>query len=346
MTYEDSVVLVTGGTGSIGMVLARELLNRGTKEIRLLSNDENGLFEAKQILGSNSNVQFVFGDVRDPRSMASATRNCNLVFHAAALKHVNFCEDNPYEAVTTNVIGTQNAIDAALESGVERFIYISTDKAVNPVSTMGATKLLGEKITIDAAMRKKRAICACIRFGNILGSRGSVLRVFERQMIDGGPITVTNPDMTRFVMLAKEAKDLVLNVAATAESGDTFVLKMKAVRIGDFAQVSRAFFSKKYGVDERRISIRHIGMMRAEKVHEELMTSTERAKAVERENYFVIKPGNAPQAPRTNSLVPYSSNSVVLSSKEIYSLLRKWDSGSRDSEPSDGSTLTERKVGG
>jgi UDP-N-acetylglucosamine 4,6-dehydratase len=323
LDYGRSTVLVTGGTGSVGMVLAGALLRSKAKEVRLLSNDENGLFEAKQIFGDHPRIRYYLGDVRDSKGLTIAASNCDLVIHAAALKHLNFCEDNPYEAVSTNVAGTQNLIDTVVDADVRRFVYISTDKAVNPVSVMGATKLLGEKLTIDASAKNTGTTFACVRFGNILGSRGSVIRVFERNVMNGGPITVTDPRMTRFVMLAEEAQGLVLQAAARARSGEILVLKMNAVRIGDLAEASRDFFSRRHGLDPSRIRIKTVGARSGEKTDEELMTSYERARAVEEDRFFVIKREENPK-PVLEGAIPYSSRSAHLMTKrEILSMLRK-----------------------
>ncbi len=323
--------MITGGTGSVGMVLARALLKRRTKQVRLLSNDENGLFEAKQMIGGSGKVSFMLGDVRDSRSLERAMKSCDVVIHAAALKHVTFCEDNPYEAISTNVVGTQNVIDTALAQEVKRFIYISTDKAVNPSSTMGATKLLGEKLTIEANGRASNTVLVCVRFGNIFGSRGSVIRVFERNVAHGGPVIVTNPEMTRFLMLSDEAQDLVLQAGAEGESGDIFVLKMKAVRIGDLAEVSREYFSKKYGLDTAKIGTRIVGLTPGEKMHEELLTNLEYSRAKESDRFFIVRHGNGSDANGRGAKAAggpgYSSNNApLLSRREIHSLLERLSS--------------------
>jgi len=199
-SYRDANILITGGTGSVGLGLAEVALQYEPRRICLLSNDENGLFEARIVFGRDSRVDYRLGDVRDRRSVESVIAGFDTVFHAAALKHVDFCERNPYEATYTNVVGTQIVIDCSIRSGVSRFVYISTDKAVNPISTMGATKLLGEKLMFAASRRSETTTFSCVRFGNVLGSRGSVLRIFERQVREGGPMTVTDPEMTRFII--------------------------------------------------------------------------------------------------------------------------------------------------
>lgn len=288
--YKDSIVMITGGTGSIGLELAKALLNYGPREIRLFSNDENGLFEARTLLQSHKEVVYKLGDVRDSDTVDAATQGCDFVFHAAASKHVVFCEDNPYEAVSTNIVGTRNVIRAAVDNSVHRFVFISTDKAVNPISVLGSTKLLGEKLVIASATGTGRPILSVVRFGNVLGSRGSVLLIFERQIRNNGPITVTDPKMTRFIMLPSEAAELVLKVGRLAMPGEVFVLKMKAVRIGDLAEASRDFYSKVYGRDPEGITLATIGARPGEKTHEELMTRSEAENSIAEEGYYVVNP--------------------------------------------------------
>jgi FlaA1/EpsC-like NDP-sugar epimerase len=294
--YSRASILITGATGSIGGELLKNLLKRSPKRIVVLSNDENGLFETRSQVGGRGNVQFRLADVRDNHSLEGAMKDCDYVFHAAALKHVTFCEGNPYEAITTNIIGTQNVIDNAIKSGVKKFVFISTDKAVNPSSTLGATKLLGEKLVISASKQTKSPIFSIVRFGNVIGSRGSVLVIFEKQVKEGGPITVTNPGMTRFIMAPSEAAELILKAARIANPGEIFVLKMKTVKVGELAEAARDFFSSRLGIDPRKIGIKQIGVQAGEKVHEELMNESETAGAVESEDFYIINPNLSSEA--------------------------------------------------
>lgn len=323
--YQGRSILITGGTGSVGVVLADALVKSGAREVRLFSNDENGLFESRHIFRNASQVRYVLGDVRDPRSLDGAVAGIDIVFHAAALKHLNFCEDNPYEAITTNVVGTQNAINASSKSGVNKFIYVSTDKAANPVSTMGATKLLGEKLTVDAGMKSAKCIFACVRFGNILGSRGSVIKVFQKNVQGGGPLTVTNPNMTRFIMLPSEAKKLVLLAASDAKTGEIFVLKMKAMRIGDLAKAAKEFYARKYSMNASRIGFKTVGEREGEKLHEELMTGEEAKRAVEKKDYFVIR-NQLNRAADSHARNSYASNDAeLLGVRPLLALLEELD---------------------
>jgi len=322
--FKDSNILITGGTGSIGLELTKALLKKKPKKICLFSNDENGLFEAKIMFRDNPEVIYKLGDVRDPQSVERVIKGCDIVFHAAALKHVTFCEDNPYEAISTNIYGTQNMINSAIKYDVQKFVFISTDKAVNPISTMGATKLLGEKLIIDASKRVDRPIFSIVRFGNVLASRGSVVLIFERQVKRGLPITVTDPEMTRFIMLPSEAAQLVLRATELAKPGEIFVLKMKAVKIGDLAEACRDFFAKLYGKDPENIKIVKIGSNPGEKIHEELMTSYEALNAIETDQFYIINPSPERKRHSTNPLSckGYTSNTApLLSKKEIVFLL-------------------------
>jgi len=322
--FRGSNVLITGGTGSIGLELAKALLTYKPRKICLFSNDENGLFEARAMFSEHPEVTYKLGDVRDPQSIERVIKDCDIVFHAAALKHVTFCEDNPYEAISTNILGTQNMISSAIKYNIQRFVFISTDKAVNPVGTMGATKLLGEKLVISASKIVDKTIFSIVRFGNVLASRGSVILIFERQVKEGKPITVTDPEMTRFVMLPSEAAQLVLHAAELAKPGEIFVLKMKAVKIGDLAEACREFFAKLYHKDPESIKIIKIGQNPGEKIHEELMTFFEASNAIETDQFYIVNPH--PERMQYSVKLPlhkeYASNTTsLLSKKEIVSLL-------------------------
>jgi UDP-N-acetylglucosamine 4,6-dehydratase len=329
--YAESVVLITGGTGSIGLEISKSLLNLGIKKLRLFSNDENGLFEAQTILGQDSRIEYRLGDVRDPKAVQSAIEGCDVVFHAAALKHVIFCEENPSEAISTNILGTQNLLDNALRSSVQKFVFISTDKAVNPINTMGATKLLAEKLTLNASKMSREKTLCCVRFGNVLGTRGSVLRIFERQIRTDSSITLRNPEMTRFIMLPSDASRLVVLAGEMARSGETFVLEMPAVRLGDLATASIKYFAKLYQKDQSQIKIKRFPSNPGEKFHEELMTVAECRRAIRRGRFHVIpaEPNNQPASKGTyySDNRGYTSNSVpLLSISEITSLLRSFKS--------------------
>lgn len=290
--FENKKILVTGGTGSIGSEIVRRLLKYKLEVVRILSNDENAIFQMHQELGDRKDIRFLIGDIRDRERVNRAMEGIDIVYHAAALKHVPLCEYNPFEAIKTNVFGTQNVIEAALDAEIKKFINISTDKAVNPVNTMGATKLLSEKLTIDANFYKgwKKTIFTCVRFGNVAQSRGSVIPLFEKQIKNGGPITITNPNMTRFIMPVSNTVDLLFKAIKMAKGGEIFILKMPVVKIGDLADFMIEEFAPKYGLKPKDIKKRITGNRLGEKNFEELMTETEAKNALETEEMFIILP--------------------------------------------------------
>ncbi|CAB3290113.1 Polysaccharide biosynthesis protein CapD [Methanocaldococcus lauensis] len=289
--YKNKTILVTGGTGSIGKEIVKTLLNFNPKAIRVLDINETALFELENELNSDK-IRCFIGDVRDKDRLKRAIDGVDIVFHAAALKHVPLCEYNPFEAVKTNVIGTQNLIDVAMDEEVEKFITISTDKAVNPVNVMGATKLLAERLTISANLYKgnKRTAFSVVRFGNVLNSRGSILPLLKEQIKKGGPVTLTHPEMTRFIMSINDAVKLVLKACYLAKGGEIFILKMPSVRIKDLIEVVIEELSPKYGYKAEDIKIKIIGRRPGEKLHEELIVDEEGDKLIELEDMFVVYP--------------------------------------------------------
>jgi len=270
--YENKRIIVTGGAGSIGSELVRTLLKFNPKVIRVFDNNETGLFYLEQELQSEKIRAFV-GDVRDKERVNRAFEDVDLVFHAAALKHVPLCEYNPFDAIKTNILGTQNVMDVALDREVEKVILISTDKAVNPTNVMGATKLLAERLTISANRYKgsRSTALSCVRFGNVLDTRGSVIPLFKKQIKKGKCITITDPNMTRFMMSISKAIGLVLKAAEMAKGGEIFIFKMPVLRIGDLAEVMLEEWAPKYGRNPSQIEIQVIGRRAGEKIYEELM---------------------------------------------------------------------------
>lgn len=339
--------LVTGGAGSIGSEIARKLLRYKTRLVRILDINEAAQFELEQELGKESGVatgpRFLMGDVRDRVRMKRALEDIDIVFHAAALKHVPTCEYNAFEAVKTNVQGTQNVIEAAMESDVEKFITISTDKAVNPVNVMGATKLLAERLTISANYYKgnRRTVFSCVRFGNVWGTSGSVVQVFTKQIRDGGPVTITDPAMTRFVMSTDRAVELVLKAAHIAKGGEIFILRMPAVRVGDLADVMIGELAPVCGYKPNQIKTTITGIRPGEKFHEELMTEEESVWAEETKDMYVLqppielpaftlrRPGVILRGPLTEAYASKrrrrltSKDARILTKKEIVTLLRE-----------------------
>ena len=323
-TFRDKRILITGGTGSIGSELVKKLLEYNPKVIRIFSNDENAQFDLEQELKEYDNLRFLVGDVRDKERLKRATEDVDIVFHAAALKHVPSCEYNPFEAIRTNVIGTQNLLDVAMDEEVEKVITISTDKAVNPVNVMGATKLLAERLTIAANYYKglRKTVFSCVRFGNVLGSRGSVVQLFEKQIQNGEPLTVTDPDMMRFVMSMDRAIELVLKAVQMAKGEEIFVFKMPALRVGILAEVMIQKMAPKYGYDPRDIKVEIVGKRKGEKLYEELMTEDEAMNAHETEDMLVIMPGPPKEGLKIVPVKRYTSKDIRgLTKKEIGDLL-------------------------
>lgn len=290
--FKNKKIMVTGGTGSIGSEIVRQLLKFDPKVIRIFSRDETKQFELEQALGKRKNVRFLIGDVRDKDRLKRAFEDIDIVFHAAAMKHVPACEYNPFEAVKTNVVGTQNVIDVSLENNVEKVIAISTDKAASPINTLGTTKLLAEKLVIDANNYKgnRRTIFSCVRFGNVIGSRGSVIPLFKKQIKNGGPITLTNPEMTRFMMTTHQAVDLVFKATKMACGGEIFIFKMPVVKLGDLAKAMIEYFAPKYNHTPKSIQIKTIGIRSGEKMYEHLMSDEEAQYAYETNDMIIVLP--------------------------------------------------------
>jgi len=289
--FKNKKILVTGGAGSIGSEIVKQLLKKDVNVVRIFSNDENAIFQMQQEL-QGPNVRFLIRDVRDKERLRMAMKEIDVVYHAAALKHVPLCEYNPFEAIKTNVLGTQNIIDAALEENVKKVISISTDKAVNPVHTMGATKLLSERLMIDANFYKgrKKTVFSCVRFGNVSFSRGSVIPLFEKQIVNGGPVTLTDKNMTRFIMSISKAVELVFKATEMTKSGEVFIFKMPVIRLGDLADVMIKELAPKHGYKPEKIKIKTIGPRPGEKLYEELMTDAESRNALETKEMFILLP--------------------------------------------------------
>lgn len=287
---QGKTVLVTGGTGTIGSAIVNRLLRTGAASIRIYSRDESKQLDLRQALPDDDRLRFLIGDTRDLERLRRAIDGVHVVFHAAAMKHVLACEYNPFEAVKTNVMGTQNVIDAAMDSEVERVLFASSDKAANPSSTMGASKLMAEKLmsAANAYRGRHETIFATVRFGNVVGSRGSVLPLFVRQIAAGGPVTITDRRMTRFIMSVERAVDLMFVALELAHGGEVFVLKMPSVRIEDLAEVLLDH-TLLPGV-RNDISVEEIGAKPGEKLSEELVTDDELARCLETDALFIVVP--------------------------------------------------------
>lgn len=288
--YKDKKILITGGTGTIGSQLTKRLLEEEPSVIRIFSRDEYKQFEmAQDFRGYTPQLRFLIGDIRDQQRLIRAMEGIDYVFHCAAMKHVPACEYNPFEAVQTNVVGTQNVIQAAIENKVKKVLFTSTDKAISPTNTYGATKLTAERLISAAELHKgaKSTVFSSVRFGNVMGSRGSVIPLFKKQIIEQRKITITDPNMLRYMMTPSQAIELILKANELALGGEVFVLKMPLIRMGDLAEVVIEQTKEQYGITEH-ISIEEIGLRPGEKRFEELMTDDEARIARETEEMYVI----------------------------------------------------------
>jgi UDP-N-acetylglucosamine 4,6-dehydratase len=285
-------VLVTGGTGTVGSSIVDRLLGLDVAGIRIYSRDEHKQFELRHRLPDDPRLRFLIGDTRDLPRLRRAVEGAQAIFHTAAMKHVYSCEYNPFEAVQTNIVGTQNLIDAAIDAGVERVMFASSDKAVNPTSTMGVSKLMAEKLmsAADAHRGAHPTIFTSTRFGNVSGSRGSVIPLFAEQIARGGPITLTDRRMTRFTMSIDHAVGLMFEALSLAKGGEVFVLKMPALRVEDLALVMRESLAPRSGHDPEEVEIEEIGMRAGEKLNEELVTAEELSRCLETDDLFIILP--------------------------------------------------------
>jgi UDP-N-acetylglucosamine 4,6-dehydratase/5-epimerase len=289
---DGKTVLVTGGTGTVGSAIVRRLLATDVAGVRIFSRDEHKQFELRHRLPDDPRLRFLIGDTRDLHRLRRAVDGVDAIFHAAAMKHVYSCEYNPFEAVQTNIIGTQNLIDAAIDAGVQRVMFSSSDKAVNPTSTMGVSKLMAEKLmsAADAHRGTSPTIFTSTRFGNVSGSRGSVIPLFAEQIAAGGPITVTDRRMTRFTMSIEHAVGLMFDALALAKGGEVFVLKMPALRVEDLAIVMRDVLAPLAGHSAEDVEIEEIGMRPGEKLNEELVTDEELSRCLETDDLFIVLP--------------------------------------------------------
>jgi FlaA1/EpsC-like NDP-sugar epimerase len=285
-------VLVTGGSGTIGAALVDTLIASGAEVVRIFGRDETKHFYQRQRLGSGPHVRFLVGDVRDRRRLSRATEDIDIVFHLAALKHVESGEYNPFEVTQTNVVGTQNVIEACLENEVGTMVLTSSDKAANPTSVMGASKLMGEKLVTAATNYRgpHRTVFASVRFGNVLGSRGSAIELFAKQIRAGGPVTVTDPSMTRFVMTTQRAVELAMKAAHIAKGGEVFVFKMPVATLSDLVSGTIDVVAPTVGRDPASIATRTIDTRPGEKAYEELMTAEESTRARDIGDMYVVLP--------------------------------------------------------
>ena len=275
--FKGKRILVIGGTGTIGRRIVEILMQWEPAVIRILSRDEGKQFEMQHELDNDELLRFFIGDVRDKERVERACRGADMVFHLAAMKHVPACEYDTYDALKTNVMGTQNVISAAFQNKVRRVVFTSTDKAISPTNVMGATKLLAERLIATANYNQgpTETAFSAVRFGNVMGSRGSVIPLFKSQIQRRQKITITDGDMTRFMMSITDAAMLTLKAATMPKGGEIFVLKMPVIRLRDLVDVVIEETCRKYGIPASEVRREEIGLRFGEKMFEELMTVEE-----------------------------------------------------------------------
>ena len=282
--FKNKTLLITGGTGSFGNAVLKKFLNSNIKEIRIFSRDEKKQDDMRRKYQS-SKIKYFLGDVRDKASISNAMIGADLVFHAAALKQVPSCEFYPIEAVKTNILGTENVLNSAIENKIQKVTCLSTDKAVYPINAMGVSKAMMERVFVAKSRISGKTKIVGTRYGNVMASRGSVIPLFHSQILNNKPITITEPNMTRFMMTLENAVDLVLFAFKNGNSGDIFVQKSPSSTIGDLAKALKKIYNSK-------VKIKTIGIRHGEKMHETLLSKEERQVSQDLNNYFRIPADN------------------------------------------------------
>jgi UDP-N-acetylglucosamine 4,6-dehydratase/5-epimerase len=310
----DTPILVTGCAGSIGSALVKELLNRGYRNVKGMDISEYNLFILKDMLSDKKGFSCEVGDVRDLETCRRACKGMGMVFHAAALKHVPICEENPYQAIQTNVIGTHNLLIAASEAKVKKFMLISTDKAADPINSMGASKFIAEKLTINHNSKMKTA---CIRFGNVLNTSGSILPIFKKQLSEGKPLTVTDPLMTRFFISIEKAVDSVLKAMSHMDGGEVFIIRMRSISIARILEAIQEVYASKGDP----IQIKTIGIRPGEKMHELLLSQSTICKAIMTPTFIVLYPNRQGTIPKEAFTECNSATADSISVAELKDLL-------------------------
>lgn len=326
--WADKVVLVTGAVGTIGREIISQLVHLNPRAVIGIDNNETELFFAEHHFNAHECVSLVLTDINDVGSLKSVMEGVDIVLHTAALKHVSLCEQAPQAAIQTNILGTQNVIQAAQASGVRRVLFTSSDKAVNPTNVMGTSKLMAERLMTAANARSRNGgtIFASSRFGNVLGSRGSVIPLFKRQIAAGGPVTLTDRQMTRFIMTLTEAVKLVMESIFLAKGGEVFVTKMPVCRIEDLASIMIAELAPQYDYRPRDVEVRIVNPRPGEKLYEELMNEEEIRRTIELDSHFVIVPALQSSSRKTEYAYPrmrtgalkspYNSSTAMAMSRE------------------------------
>jgi FlaA1/EpsC-like NDP-sugar epimerase len=322
--FEDQTILITGGTGSWGYELVKQLLEKKPKEIRIFSRNETNQVEMQRQF-SNHRLKFIIGDIKEKQSLITASEKVDYLFHLAALKHVPVCEDQPLEALKTNVLGTQNVIEAAIKNKVKKVVYISTDKAAYPSNFYGFTKAMGERLIIHANTLKSDTTFVCVRGGNVLGTNGSVIHVFKDQILNKNQVGITDKKMTRFFLTIEDAIKLLFKATYDSIGGEIFVMKMPTCKILDLANVLIEASGKK------NVDIVELGIRPGEKLHEILFSEYESKTTVfYNDNYYVILPSIQIPGLREHytfckpvDLANYISSENLMSKQEIKEMLIK-----------------------
>jgi UDP-N-acetylglucosamine 4,6-dehydratase len=323
-------VLVTGGAGSIGSEIVKKALSKGAEEVIIFDIDEIRLFELSKMINDERFKYFVV-DVRNYRSVERAFNQIgkiNMIFHTAAMKHVVVCEENPIETTLTNIIGTQNVVDAALKWGVPTSVLISTDKAVDPINVMGATKFIAEKIFLTMAQKCVDQNFSIVRFGNVASSRGSVIPMLIESLLRKKETVITNPDVTRFLMRIQDAVGLIFKSLDISVGGEIFVLKMPSFKLGDLVDIMVEYVAPRLGIDSKEAHVKTIGLEKGEKLHETLFREDELEKVVDVGDFYtIIDPKTFPKHekylafPNATSLVISSQRVPRMSSSDLKDLV-------------------------
>ncbi|GCD08993.1 SDR family NAD(P)-dependent oxidoreductase [Clostridium tagluense] len=331
--YTGKKILIIGGTGTIGHGLIKELIVQKPKVIRILSRDEYKQFIMENELNGGKNFRFLIGDVRDYERVERAMNDIDIVFNLAAMKHVPACEYNPGEAIKTNIIGMENVIKAAMHNNVECVVFTSSDKAINPANSYGATKLLAEKLVQAANFNKGncRTKFVAVRFGNVMGSRGSVIPLFKKQIEENRKITVTDAEMTRFMMTLSQAVSLIIDAGEKSIGGEAFVLKMPVIKLHDLAEVVVEETCNKLNIKREEVDLQTIGLRAGERKFEELMTMEESEVAFDLGNMYAVLPlahsnscGDGYQKYKKAEVGSYNSaDENILSKEEVRILLKR-----------------------
>jgi UDP-glucose 4-epimerase len=317
-SFKGKTILITGGTGTFGNAFLRRALDEGAEKIIIFSRDEKKQFDMFHEFG-DKRVRYIVGDVRDVSTIDRTMAGVDYVFHAAALKHVPACEYNVQEAVKTNILGTANVLDSSIRNGVKKAVVLSTDKAVYPCNAMGASKMLAEKIAVEKAREQKSTEICLTRFGNLVMSRGSAIPLFISQIKAGKPITLTDPEMTRFFMIVNDAIELVRLAFEEGRSGELFIHNAASCRLSDVVDALKVFF------DAHRSPVIVRGARHGERMYEYLLTEEESHYATERDGYFIVDMSfDAERKPKGIPHFNSSSPERVFNSRQVRKEVEAW----------------------